>query len=68
MPIPLDFKNGLTFMLLVAAWLRAFGVKHQLFFQTDNGAEFGGSATSHKRKPIQKLIFDHWNVSLLNIP
>lgn len=64
----LDFKNGLTFMLLVVAWLRAFGVKHQLFFQTDNGAEFGGSAGSRKRSLIQKLIFDNWNVSLLNIP
>lgn len=54
----LDFKNSLTFMLLVAAWLRAFSVKHQLFFQTDNRAEFGGSATSRKRKLVQKLIFD----------
>ena len=64
----LNFSNGLSFMLLVAFWLRAFGVSHQLFFQTDNGIEFGGSANSRKRKVMQKFIFDRLNVSLLNIP
>jgi len=28
----LSFENGLTFMLLVEAWLRAFGVNHPLFY------------------------------------
>lgn len=62
------FQNGLTFMLLVAYWLRSFGVNHTLFFQTDNGSEFGGSATSRKRTLMQRFIFNHLDVSLLNIP
>ncbi|GAW94343.1 integrase core domain-containing protein [Calderihabitans maritimus] len=64
----LSFENGLTFMLLVEAWLRAFGVNHHLFFQTDNGQEFGGTYNSRKRKLMQSLIFDRLGVSLLNIP
>ncbi|MBC7130856.1 transposase [Candidatus Bathyarchaeota archaeon] len=35
----LSFHNALTFMLLVEAWLRSFGVHHHLFFQTDNGSD-----------------------------
>ena len=38
----LTFTNGLAFMLLLKTWLRAFGVTQPLFFQTDNGPEFGG--------------------------
>ncbi|MCG0278631.1 MAG: integrase, partial [Thermanaeromonas sp.] len=64
----LNFKNGLTFLLLLAYWLRAFGVIDHLFFQTDNGEEFGGSATSRKRTLMQNFIFNHLDVSLLNIP
>jgi putative transposase len=64
----LSFSNGLAFMLLVEAWLRSFGVKQRVFFQTDNGQEFGGKATSRKRKVMQRFIFDRLNVSLLNIP
>ncbi|MDN5293410.1 MAG: hypothetical protein PWQ31_715, partial [Eubacteriales bacterium] len=33
----LTFKNGLTFLLFLAHWLRAFGVKNRPFLQTDNG-------------------------------
>lgn len=64
----LSFSNGLSFMLLVESWLRSFGVKHKIFFQTDNGSEFGGKASSRKRKIMQEFIFDHLNVSLINIP
>lgn len=64
----LTFINGLAFLLLLAYWLRAFGVKDHLFFQTDNGEEFGGQATTRKRKLMQKFIFDHLEISLLNIP
>lgn len=64
----LSFNNGLSFMLLVESWLRAFGVRQRMFFQTDNGSEFGGRASSRKRKVMQKFIFDGLNVSLLNIP
>jgi len=64
----LSFINGLTFMLLIESWLRTFGVKHRLFFQTDNGEEFGGVSTSRKRKLMQSYIFDHLNTLLLNIP
>ncbi|GFN22490.1 hypothetical protein TAMC210_08060 [Thermanaeromonas sp. C210] len=64
----LTFNNGLTFLLLLAYWLRAFGVFHHLFFQTDNGGEFGGPATSRKRTLMQNFIFNHLDVSLLNIP
>ncbi|GAV23976.1 Integrase catalytic region, partial [Carboxydothermus pertinax] len=45
----LTFKNGLSFLLLVAFWLRALGVNQHLFFQTDNGEEFGGLPTSRKK-------------------
>ena len=55
-------------MLLVASWLKAFGVNRQMFFQTDNGSEFGGKASSRKRSMMQSLIFDPLDVSLLNIP
>jgi len=54
----LSFSNGLAFMLLVEAWLRSFGVKQRGFFQTYNGTEFGGKATSRKRKVMQRFIFD----------
>ncbi len=64
----LSFSNGLSFMLFVESWLRSFGVKQRIFFQTDNGAEFGGKASSRKRKIMQKFIFDYLDVSLLNIP
>jgi len=64
----LSFANGLAFMLLVASWLRAFGVNRHMFFQTDNGMEFGGKASSRKRHMMQSFIFDPLNVSLLNIP
>ena len=64
----LNFTNGLSYLVFLAHWLRALGVKDPLFFQTDNGEEFGGSATSRKRGLVQKFIFDCLNVSLLNIP
>ena len=64
----LTFKNGLSFMLLVAFWLRAFGINQPLFFQTDNGEEFGGHPTSRKKSIMQKFIFEPLNISLLNIP
>jgi putative transposase len=64
----LSFANGVAFMLLVTSWLKAFGVNRQMFFQTDNGSEFGGKASSRKRSMMQSLIFDPLDVSLLNIP
>jgi len=64
----LNFANGLAFLAFTAHWLRAFGIKDPLFFQTDNGEEFGGAATSRKRNLMQKFIFDSLNVTLLNIP
>ncbi|GAV23973.1 integrase core domain-containing protein, partial [Carboxydothermus pertinax] len=47
---------------------RALGVNQHLFFQTDNGEEFGGLPTSRKKSIMQKFIFDPLNISLLNIP
>jgi len=64
----LSFKNGLTFMLLVANWLRTFGVRTKVFFQTDNGTEFGGLGASRKRQLMQQLIFDSLDVQLLSTP
>ncbi len=55
-------------MLLVKAWLRAFGISQRLFFQTDNGSEFGGKASGRKRKVMQLFILDKRGVALLNIP
>lgn len=63
----LSFQNGLCFFLLLEAWLRAFGVNRHLFFQTDNGQEFGGPALPQTKNLQQTFIFDHLNVSLLNI-
>ena len=34
--------NGLAFLILVLAWLRAFGIETPVTFQTDWGQEFGG--------------------------
>ena len=38
----LSTTHGLTFLLLVLTWLRAFGVQTPVVFQTDWGTEFGG--------------------------
>lgn len=38
----LSTTHGLAFLLLVLAWLRAWGVETPVVFQTDWGVEFGG--------------------------
>ena len=42
----LGTTHGLTFLLLVLTWLRAFGVQTPVAFQTDWGTEFGGATPS----------------------
>lgn len=55
-------------MLLLAFWLRALGMQGRLFFQTDNGSEFGGLGGSRKRILMQRYIFDPLGVTLLSTP
>ncbi len=62
-----SFLNGLDFMLFLANWLRAFGIRHKLYMQKDNGQEFGGSSP-RKLQYIQEKYFDPINVLALNIP
>jgi hypothetical protein len=40
-----SFVNGWLFIILVALWLRAFGIKVHIIIQTDRGEEFGGKST-----------------------
>jgi hypothetical protein len=46
----LSFANGFSFMLYVAFLMRALGIRHRIFFQTDNGSEFGGPKKAEKGK------------------
>lgn len=57
--------NGRFFMMLVAFWLRLYGINHKLYFQTDWGQEFGGFSI-RKLAQLQKKYFDpmgieHWH-------
>ena len=61
------FANGLAFMILLALWLRAFGIDHPLFFQTDWGEEFGGKS-ERKYRMIRKTFFTPLGVELIRIP
>ena len=53
-------------MGLVHLWLRAFGVRGRLIFQTDWGEEFGGKSLS-KLDRLQKEVFETWNAEIRRI-
>ena len=50
-----SFTNGLTFYLMVIAWLRAHNLKAELVFTVDWGEEFGGKSRQ-KITDLRKLL------------
>ena len=62
-----SFTNGLIFMLSVIYFLRAFGVKHEIILQTDNGEEFGGKSVD-KLDYLNRMVFKPLNAKLIHIP
>ncbi len=61
------FTNGLNFMLSVLHYVRGFGVRWTIVFQTDNGEEFGGKSRS-KLAWLNREIFIPLNSFLIHIP
>ena len=58
--------NGIAFMKILIHWLRACGVKHTIYIQTDWGNEYGGRSI-RTWKLMQKDIFTPRNAYLLKI-
>ena len=54
-------------MLSVIYFLRAFGVKHEIILQTDNGEEFGGKSVD-KLDYLNRMVFKPLNAKLIHIP
>ncbi|MBU1000694.1 integrase core domain-containing protein [Patescibacteria group bacterium] len=50
-----SFTNGLTFYLMVIAWLRAHNIRAELVFTFDWGEEFGGKSRQ-KITDLKKLL------------
>lgn len=50
-----SFTNGLTFYLMVIAWLRAHNIRTELVFTVDWGEEFGGKSRQ-KITDLRKLL------------
>lgn len=50
-----SFTNGLTFYLMVIAWLRAHNIRAELVFTVDWGEEFGGKSRQ-KMTDLRKLL------------
>lgn len=57
---------GVCFFILVAYWLRSFGIMHNLSFQTDWGEEFGGKSLK-KLAQLQKEFLTPLGVNLMRI-
>lgn len=64
----LSFANGFSFMIYVGFMLRALGIRHKIFFQTDNGTEFGGGGGSRKRAIMEENFMAPLDITLLSIP
>lgn len=58
------FTCGMAFMRLVHNWIRMFGFKHKLYFQTDQGEELSGKSLS-KIQYFQKEYFAPLEIQLL---
>jgi transposase len=52
----LNRTNGLSFMMLVLMWLRAFGCEISVTFQTDWGQEFGGDNPERVRQLSDQFL------------
>ncbi|MCD6171582.1 MAG: helix-turn-helix domain-containing protein [Thermoplasmata archaeon] len=50
----LHITNGLCFVSLVMSWLRAWGIKEEVFWQEDWGQEWGGDNLEKLRKLNEK--------------
>jgi len=50
-----SFTNGLTFYLMIIAWLRAHNIRAELVFTVDWGEEFGGKSRQ-KITDLRKLL------------
>ena len=50
-----SFTNGLTFYLMIIAWLRAHNIRTELVFTVDWGEEFGGKSRQ-KITDLRKLL------------
>ena len=62
----LNRSNGIAFMKLLISWLRANGINHRIYIQSDWGLEFGGPTLRVWNK-IQKEIFEPRNAEMLKI-
>jgi hypothetical protein len=54
-------------MMYVGVMLCALGVRYKLFFQTDNGSEFGGGGGSRKRAIMEENFMAPLGIKLLSI-
>jgi transposase len=61
-----SYTYGLCFFILVASWLKSFGIMHNVTFQTDWGEEFGGKSLK-KLARLQKYILTPLGVNLVRI-
>ena len=59
--------NGLCFMAGVMLWLRAYGIKRKVVWQTDWGEEFGGSKPA-KLQRLQETYYKPLGAPLARIP
>jgi hypothetical protein len=59
--------NGLCFLGLVMLWLRWYGIRGEVVWQTDWGEEFGGS-NPEKLKKLQEQFYKPIGSELARIP
>ena len=59
--------NGLCFMAGVMLWLRAYGIRRRVIWQTDWGEEFGGS-NPDKLQKLQETYYKPLGAQLARIP
>jgi len=57
---------GKLFLELITCWMRAFGVRHHINIQIDNGGEFC-SGSKRKEKQLNE-DFEKYNMSIKSIP
>lgn len=63
----LNITNGLCFVVLVMSWLRAWGIKEEIFWQEDWGQEFGGD-NPKKLRELDKEYYQPYGAILGRAP
>lgn len=58
---------GKLFLELIACWLRAFGVRHDIMIQVDNGAEFCRGSVK-KEQQWNKAFAEKYRMQIRSIP